>query len=257
MLTFRTTNIIFGLLLIICLVLNVFQPVPFWIYLLIAFAYLLIVFYGCYFIQSGFFMPVLCRFSTDKKQIVLSFDDGPLPGFTPQILNILDEHRVHALFFCIGKRAKDHGNILKEISNKGHLIGNHSYAHDSFFDFWSVEKMRTDIRNASDAIEAVIGKRPLLFRPPYGVMNPNLRCAIQKENCIPVGWSVRSYDTMAKDENRLLERMIASLKPGAIYLFHDSMEITANLLDLFLKEVKSRSYEVVRLDNVVNLKAYA
>jgi len=219
--------------------------------------YLLIVFYGCYYIRSGFFMPVICSFPASGKQIVLSFDDGPLLAFTPDVLNILDKHQAPAIFFCIGKRAETHSNLLDEIVHRGHVIGNHSYSHHRFFDFWSAGKMLADLQKMDQVTEKHTGLKPKLFRPPYGVMNPNLRKTIINGNYTPVGWNMRSFDTMAQSPDKLLNKLLNALQPGKIYLFHDSMNITTNILDQFLQEVKSRGYTVVALHKVLNLQPYA
>nr|AUN35648.1 polysaccharide deacetylase [uncultured bacterium] len=105
--------------------------------------------------------------------------------------------------------------------------------------------------------EKLIGVKPKLFRPPYGVINPNLRKAIQDGEYTPVGWSVRSMDTVIKDEKKLLEKIKRSLKPGAVYLFHDTSKSTLEVLPIFIKHVKDLGYEIVRLDKMLALQPYA
>lgn len=257
MLTFRFTNIVFGIAFAGAILLSFFYQVPVWIFFLIGFLYSVIVFYGCYYIRSGFFMPITCSFQTSEKEIVISFDDGPLPEYTNKILAILQEQNVPASFFCIGKRVKEHGEILQLIHQQGHIIGNHSFSHDNLFDLWSSKKMLADLKKMDEAVFSEIGVKPRLFRPPYGVMNPNLRKAIKQGMYVPIGWNMRSFDTVAKDPEVLLKKILAALKPGTIYLFHDSMEITAAVLPEFLKEVKTRGYKVQSLDKVLNLAPYA
>jgi peptidoglycan/xylan/chitin deacetylase (PgdA/CDA1 family) len=104
---------------------------------------------------------------------------------------------------------------------------------------------------------ATISVKPLLFRPPYGVTNPNLAKAINRGNYIPVGWSVRSMDTVQRDPVKLLAKLQRELKPGAIYLFHDTSKSMLEILPAFLGWVKAGGYEIVRLDKMLNLKAYA
>jgi peptidoglycan/xylan/chitin deacetylase (PgdA/CDA1 family) len=117
--------------------------------------------------------------------------------------------------------------------------------------------MNLDLQMMNEATLKVTGVKPRLFRPPYGVTNPNLKKAIEKNNFIPIGWSVRSMDTVAKDAQKLLSKVTRSLKPGAIVLFHDTSKATVDMLSAFLQEVKQSGYEIVRLDKLLNLEPYA
>ncbi len=257
MLTFGRTNIIFGIALALSIVLYFFYSFPFWIFGLLLFLYSLILFYGCYYIRSGFFMPVICSLPGKNKQIVLSFDDGPHPQTTGRILDILEKHKAKAVFFCIGKKVKENPYLFKEMVNRGHLVGNHSFSHDAYFDFWSWKRMMADLKQMNDVSENTVGSKLRLFRPPYGVMNPNLKKAILRGGFVPVGWSMRSFDTRANDKDKFLKKLNRSIAPGRIFLFHDSMEITGVVLDDFLKEVKNRGYAVVALDKALPLQPYA
>mgnify|MGYP003412003059 FL=1 len=117
--------------------------------------------------------------------------------------------------------------------------------------------MYTDLRMMSDTMHKVTGVKPRLFRPPYGVTNPNLKKAIKKNNFIPIGWTVRSMDTVAKDADKLLAKVTGSLKPGAIVLFHDTSKATLDMLPEFIQQVRQKGYEIVRLDKLLNLEPYA
>ena len=98
---------------------------------------------------------------------------------------------------------------------------------------------------------------PKLFRPPYGVTNPNVKKAIINGGYTPVGWSVRSMDTVIKDENKLLKKINTAIKPGAVFLFHDTSKTTVGVLPKFMQEVKKRGYHIVPLDKLLALTAYA
>ena len=105
--------------------------------------------------------------------------------------------------------------------------------------------------------ERVTGLKPKLFRPPYGVTNPNVKKAIINGSYTPVGWSVRSMDTVMKDEKKLLAKINGGIQPGAVFLFHDTGKITLNILPYFIQEVKKRGYNIVPLDKLLDLQAYA
>ena len=208
MLNFRNTNIVFGCLLVLLAGAYLLYGISLWTYVALFFVYSLILFYGCYYIGSNFFIRVICAAKTDKKVIAITFDDGPDAAHTLQILNILQEYDVPAAFFCIGNRIAGNEAVLKQIQQHDHIIGNHSFSHHFWFDLFSSAKMLDDIRQANQAIKQVTGLNPLLFRPPYGVINPNLKNAIIKGGRVPIGWSVRSMDTVINNPEKLLNKVL-------------------------------------------------
>jgi peptidoglycan-N-acetylglucosamine deacetylase len=257
MLNFRNTNIFFIILLFILMGIHNQYGLPFYFYFLLLLVYSLIIFYGCINISGGFFLKVICSANTQKKEIAISFDDGPAVNHTAAILSLLQKEDVKATFFCIGNRIPGNEHIVEQINAAGHIIGNHSYSHHFWFDMFSSKKMLDDMKQMDLALEKITGMKPALFRPPYGVTNPNLKKAIINGGYTPVGWSVRSMDTVAKDEKKLLSKVIGGIKPGAVFLFHDTCKITLNVLPLFIEEVKKRGYHIVPLDKLLHLKPYA
>ena len=257
MLNFRNTNILFTVLLILTILFHILHGITFFIYPVLLIVYSLVLFYGCYYVGSNFFIPVICSSSTDKKVIALSFDDGPATDYTPEILAILQEQAVKAAFFCIGNRIAGNEQLFRQLHEEGHVIGNHSYSHHFWFDMFSSKKMLTDLQRMDAAMSAVTGLQPRLFRPPYGVTNPNLKKAIINGRYTPIGWNIRSLDTVIRDEQKLLKKINEAIKPGAIILFHDTSRTTLAILPAFIRQVKERGYEIVRLDKMLNLQAYA
>jgi len=257
MLNFRNTNIFFIVLLAILIGLHVKYGLPVYIYPLLFVAWSLIVFWGCINVGSGFFIKIICKADTDKKEIAISFDDGPAENYTEQILAVLKAEDVKATFFCIGNRIAGNEAILRHVKEDGHIIGNHSYSHHFWFDMYPAKKMQADLQQMDAGMERVTGLKPRLFRPPYGVTNPNLAKAIRKGGYTPVGWSMRSLDTVAKDEQLLLNKINAGIKPGAVFLFHDTCKITLNILPQFIQEVKNRGYNIIPLDKLLALQPYA
>ena len=256
MLTFRNTNIAFIVLLGFTIWADKVLGVSWLAYAAILFVYSLIVAYGCYFVSSGFFMPMYCFAKTTDKVIAITFDDGPVPDGTPQVLQILKDADVEAAFFCIGNRMAGNQAITKQIDAEGHLIGNHSYTHTTLFDLFSSKKMLAEMQQLDGELFNITGKKTKLFRPPYGVMNPNLKNAIIKGGYVPIGWSVRSYDTMATDADALLQKVTPQIKPGAIFLFHDRCPVTVAMLPKFLGKVQAMGYRVERVDKMLGLPAY-
>ena len=257
MLTFKNVNIFFVSVLIILVAADILYDLPFISFVLLLFFYSLIVFYGCYYIRSNFFMKVYCEAATTNKEIAISFDDGPALDYTPQILETLKVNNVEAAFFCIGNRIAGNEALLKKVNDSGHIIGNHSYSHHFFFDLFSSKRILNELRQMDKETEKITGVKPKFFRPPYGVMNPNLKNAIQEGNYIPVGWSVRSMDTVITDEKKLLKKINKSITPGAIFLFHDTSKTTVDILPAFIKHVTDLGYNFVRLDKLLALEPYA
>ena len=117
--------------------------------------------------------------------------------------------------------------------------------------------MLSELELTDRMVREETGVQPKLFRPPYGVINPNLKKAIEKGDYIPIGWSVRSLDTKIKDEEKLLKKINSLLKPGAVFLFHDTSATTLAILPSFIQQVKENGYKIVRLDKLLNVQAYA
>jgi peptidoglycan/xylan/chitin deacetylase (PgdA/CDA1 family) len=249
-------NLVFISLLVLAVNADIRYGISVFVYIALFIAYASILFYGCYFIHSNFFIPVVCSAKTTEKVIAISFDDGPDGAYTTRILNLLKDEDIKAAFFCIGSRIAGKEAILKQAFDEGHLIGNHTFSHHFWFDMFSSKEMLADMRKMDKAMNNVVGKTPRLFRPPYGVTNPNLKKAIIKGNYIPVGWSVRSLDTVIKDERKLFNKVIRQLKPGAVFLFHDTSTATLAILPSFIKHVKSKGYEIIRADKMLNLQPY-
>jgi peptidoglycan/xylan/chitin deacetylase (PgdA/CDA1 family) len=212
---------------------------------------------GSYFIGSNYYLAAHCRGSENKKVIALTFDDGPHPIYTPIILDILEQHKVKAAFFVIGKWAEKYPELLKRIHDEGHLIGNHSYEHNFGYPLKSNAQLLADAVLCDDIITQNILKRPLFYRPPFGVTNPGIKYLVETRKYYCIGWSLRTYDTIAKDAIELKEKSIRMLKNGAIMLLHDRLSVTCEALPGFLEEVKKEGYRMERVDVLLQLQAYS
>lgn len=257
MLTFKSTNIVFIILLAALIILDITYGISFLYYAGLVFIYSLFLFYGSAYVNSNFYFNVICAGNTTNKEIAISFDDGPLPEYTPAILQILRQHDVKATFFCIGNRAEANKELFKQVYDEGHIIGNHSYSHSPVFDLFSAKKMTDDLQQMSTVARQVLGLQLKWFRPPYGVTNPNLKKAVMNGNFKSIGWNIRSLDTTIKDKDKLLEKVMKALKPGAVILFHDTCKSTSDMLPEFLQKVKASGYAIVPMDKLLNLQPYA
>ncbi|MBG9376662.1 polysaccharide deacetylase family protein [Panacibacter sp. DH6] len=255
MLNFRNTNIVFVLLLVILAWLHISFGIPYWYFVAALLVYSLILFWGCYYVGSNFFIDITCKGTTEKKEVAITFDDGPAQNHTADILAILAKNNIHAAFFCIGHHVEKNESLLEQVHLQGHIVGNHSYSHAHLFDLFPARKMYADLAAMDTATLKAIGVKPRLFRPPYGVTNPTVRKAIINGNYIPVGWSIRSLDTVITDKQKLLGR-VAGVKPGDIILFHDTSKTTVDILQTFIDHVHRSGFTFVRLDKLLNVEPY-
>lgn len=256
MINFPKYNILFIVLAIPLIICSFF--ISYW-WLSISFFFILYTIgltIGSINVRSNFYMKVICEGSQETNAIALTFDDGPNANNTPKVLEILKKHNIKACFFCIGKNIENHEDILNQINNEGHIIGNHTFSHSYVFDLFSSNKMKSDIQFASNAIFNVINKRIKLFRPPYGVTNPNLAKTVKNFGLISVGWSLRSLDTTANGNTDKIMKRLLSAKAGDIVLFHDNISEISEILEKFIVHVKSKNINFIRLDEMLNCNAY-
>jgi peptidoglycan/xylan/chitin deacetylase (PgdA/CDA1 family) len=177
--------------------------------------------------------------------------------YTSVILDVLKKEGVQAAFFSVGKNAVANPEMVKRWHADGHLIGNHSYDHGFNFDWKTSKAMQEEINKTNNAIMQIAGVTPKLFRPPYGVTNPNLAKAITRSGMYSIGWNVRSFDTTAKNMADLESRILNRLKGGDIVLLHDSQQITAEILTDLIRKAREKGFTFVRVDKLLDLKPYA
>ncbi len=210
---------------------------------------------GSIFIQWNFYFFSHSHGDRNSPEISITFDDGPDETITPKILSVLEKNNIRAAFFCVGKKIEKYPEIFKSIVEKGHIIGNHSYSHSFWFDFYSSRRMAEEISKTDELIFKLSGKKNRFFRPPYGVTNPMLRKALKKTGHISVAWSLKSNDTVKTPDNVLLN-LNKKLKNGDIVLFHDSIPATPELIEQFIINTKNTGKRFVRLDELLKFKRY-
>ncbi|OFZ55793.1 MAG: hypothetical protein A3D92_13010, partial [Bacteroidetes bacterium RIFCSPHIGHO2_02_FULL_44_7] len=191
---------------------------PYFIHFLVAagLLYFIVLSAGVLFMQFNYFLPAMTRLNSDF--CLLTFDDGPDPEITPEILDILKRHDIAALFFVIGYKADDHPDLVRRIQAEGHLLGNHSYDHNVFMSLFTRKRLREDIGKAQESIEKITGKRPHYFRPPIGYTNPRYAKVLVEKSLLCVGWTLRSYDSIFKQPHKLVQRLRKRIRPGTIVL---------------------------------------
>jgi len=205
---------------------------------------------------SGFHHPIKCSGTTRGKEIALTFDDGP-SAQTANILDILEKKEVPATFFVTGKSLEINQAAAREIYSQGHIIGNHTWSHSYWFDFFTPRKMLAEMTRTDSLIESVTGRKPLFFRPPYGVINPMLSKALRRTPYTVVCWNIRSFDTTTSDPLVVQMRIVRKLKPGAIIVLHDHTLFTQHHLGELIDKIYSQGFRIVPLDGLLQTSAYA
>jgi peptidoglycan/xylan/chitin deacetylase (PgdA/CDA1 family) len=256
MLKHKAVNIFFILVLMLLALVSVFVVVEIKYFVLLGCLWFLAVFFGSSYIASNYHVKTYCcnPLETEKK-IAITFDDGP-HEMTVLVLDALRQYNAKATFFCIGKNIEEHPDILRKIIKEGHLVGNHSYGHSSFFDFYRKKRVIAEIEKTDVLIATVLGKKTSLFRPPFGVTNPSIRRALAVTKHKTIGWNIRSLDGITKNEKFIYNRIIKRIAPGGIILLHDTSLQTVNVLKQILEFLQNNNYTVVSLEQLLKIKAH-
>ncbi len=186
-----------------------------------------------------------------RKQVYLTFDDGPTPQVTDFVLNQLNQHQVKATFFCVGKNIASEPQIFANILNEKHHIGNHTQNH---LNGWktSCSSYIADILKCTDTmnLQGYLPENKPLFRPPYGKITREQIKALKDQYRI-VMWSILAYDWMPhKSQYYCLNTILSHLKNGAIIALHDSHKAAPNItktLPLMLPAIKDKGYDFALL----------
>ncbi len=197
----------------------------------------------------------------DRRGIALTFDDGPHPVYTPRILEILDRFQAKATFFVIGRHLKDWGTLAAEASQRGHVIGNHSYHHLRLMSFLSGKRLREEILECQQEAEKWVGYRPRFYRQPAGFRNPHIFRILRELGMSMVGWQVRAFDTQRKDPLAISRRILKNAKPGGVLLLHDGSDSASNqdrtatltALPEILRVLRDQGWECLTLEELFGM----
>lgn len=170
--------------------------------------------------QGQFFGSAVWHGNKNEKVVALTFDDGPNPPNTDQVLEILKKYNVKATFFLVGKKVEQNPETAQKIVNEGHAIGNHTYSHLDLL-LHNENDINKEIGNAEKVIIRVTGKRPRLFRPPHGFRDPLVYDVTEKKGYVVVLWSVMPWDWNKPGIKVIEKRVIDNTQNGSIILLHD------------------------------------
>jgi peptidoglycan/xylan/chitin deacetylase (PgdA/CDA1 family) len=187
----------------------------------------------------------LWKVDTDRKELFLTFDDGPVPGITEWVLDTLKEYDAKATFFCVGANVEKHPSVFQRILAEGHTAGNHSMHHIKGFSR-DLDDYMEDVNRCRNTVPGS------LFRPPYGQLKRGQFRELKKQGYNVVFWDVISYDYESIKPEKCLQKVMNNAVKGSIILFHDSYKAEKNLkfvLPLILKHFANLQFSFKALTN--------
>lgn len=183
----------------------------------------------------------------DPKRVALTFDDGPHPSYTEQLLDGLKERGIKASFFVLGEHAQLHPDIIRRMQEEGHLIGNHTYSHIQLKDDnWEV--YREELIRTNEVIREITGQEVAYVRPPYGSWDRSFE---EELNMFPVLWTVDSRDWCSRDSCQVTAKVVRETKEGDIILMHDYYESSVEAALAVADELQAEGYTFVTVEEIL------
>lgn len=183
----------------------------------------------------------------NNKKIALTFDDGPHPYYTEQLLDGLKERGVVATFFVTGEHASLHSDVIKRMHEEGHLIGNHTYSHMQLQNS-NREKFKEELIITNQVIENIIGEEVCYVRPPYGTWDKTLEGDL---NMIPVLWTIDPLDWCSDDVSCVVDKVTNKVKDNDIILMHDYYDTTVTAALKIVDELLEEGYVFVTVEEIL------
>jgi peptidoglycan/xylan/chitin deacetylase (PgdA/CDA1 family) len=210
--------------------------------------------HGAFHRNSILFGPVLSRLPTTRREIALTFDDGPNADATPRVLDVLGDLGVKATFFVLGRHAEQWPELVHRVEAEGHQIGNHGYFHRKLH-LKSPFYVKRDLQLGKRAIERAGATSPQFFRAPHGYRNPWVSAIAASLGERTIGWTLGVWDTDRPGESEIVRRTIEGVNPGSIVLLHDGdgynpngdRTQTAKALPRIIGRLRERDYAFATL----------
>ncbi len=192
------------------------------------------------------------KLGANDKLIALTFDDGPWPGYTAQILEILKKNKIKATFFVVGQVLNNYPDLGKRIVAEGHIIGNHTWNH--WYHFFNKKAAALEIDRTSDLIYKTTGTKTTLFRPPGGMLHNGLADYAKSKDYTVIMWSADSIDYALPSPPVLVNRVVRQASPGGIVLLHDGggpRKNTVAALPTMISKLKKKGYRFVTIPELL------
>nr|WP_296483432.1 polysaccharide deacetylase family protein [uncultured Acetatifactor sp.] len=183
----------------------------------------------------------------DVKKIAITFDDGPHPSYTEQLLDGLKERGVHATFFVTGEHAELHPDIIERMSKEGHVIGNHTYSHMQLTKN-NRDTFKEELIKTNEILKEITGEEVQYVRPPYGSWDKSF----EKElNMFPVLWTVDPLDWSSRNVGRITEKIINKTRENDIILMHDYYDTSVTAALKAIDELMEEGYTFVTVEEIL------
>ncbi len=183
----------------------------------------------------------------ETKKVALTFDDGPHPQYTPEMLAALKERDVKATFFLLGEEVEKHPEIVKQIHEQGHLIGNHSYKHEQLSKL-TMEQACAQLSRTNELVYEITGTYPSYIRPPFGDWQDKLDCEV---NMVEVLWDVDTLDWSSQNHAQIVNKVLKNVQENDIILMHDGYETSVTAAGEIIDTLKKQGYEFVTVDEIL------
>lgn len=197
--------------------------------------------------------PVYHCNRNNSNRIAITFDDGPHPKHTPEILDILEENNVKATFFLIGQNVKNYPDCAKRILRDGHEVGNHTYSHRVLKSL-TREKIEKEITEMENQLSKIANYHPKLIRPPCGMYNDALVKTADETGYKIILWSIDTKDWAHSSTESIVSNVVTNVRGGDIILFHDYIsgeDGTPDALKVIIPKLKSMGYEFVTVSELL------
>jgi len=193
------------------------------------------------------YIATMGQIEEGQKKIALTFDDGPHPYYTEQLLDGLKERGVKATFFVTGEHAKLHADIIKRMSEDGHLIGNHTYSHMQLGKT-NREEFKEELVQTNEVIKGITGEEVIYVRPPYGSWDKELETEL---NMFPVLWTIDPLDWCSDNVDAVTKKVLSKAGENDIILMHDYYASTVTAALQIVDELQKEGYEFVTVEEIL------
>ena len=183
----------------------------------------------------------------ESRKIAITFDDGPHPHYTQQLLDGLKDRDVKATFFVTGEHAEEYPDIIRRMNEEGHLIGNHTYSHIQLTN-GNRQTYKEELIQTNEIISQITGKEVLFVRPPYGSWDKSLEKDL---NMFPVLWNIDPLDWCSDNVSCIVTKVCSKAGENDIILMHDCYDSSVTAALQIVDELTAQGYEFVTVDEIL------
>jgi peptidoglycan/xylan/chitin deacetylase (PgdA/CDA1 family) len=214
--------------------------------------------YASFSIRSSLFGKIYWRGRTDRNQIAITFDDGPHPKFTRDILQILQREKVPATFFLVGKKIDAFPEVAREIAAAGHELGFHGFTHRALW-MKPQRTLQDEVDRSRESFRTHLGFEPKLFRPPYGIRGRRILTIAQQSGWKTIFWTRSGWDWTDIPSEEVARRALKKPMPGSFLLLHDSdgsslhadRHRTVSALEIILRQLREQGFTFARVSEML------